>query len=565
MAADAVAATTVQTLPNDTWARINWRQANREVERLQQRIFRASQQEQWPKVRSLQKLLLRSRSNLILSVRQVTQVAKGKKTPGVDGRVALDGVSRMALVRELQQTPMTRPVPVKRVYIPKANGKQRPLGIPTIADRTRQHVVKTALEPAWEPHFEANSYGFRSGRSAHDAIVVLWHRWNKRARGKWVLDADIRGAFDHISHAFIVQRLGNFPARQQVRAWLTAGYVEFGKVHETTEGTPQGGVVSPLLANIALDGLQQLLWDLSRQRKWHKPSAPCSFGFARYADDYVVTAPDRGRLEMVLPEIRAWLAVRGLELNEEKTHVVNAYDGFNFLGFTIRKYARGTCLVAPQKDKVLAKLREWKNWLRQHSTTKPADVIKHLNQQVGQWANYYQHVNSSRVYSYVNNRLFKMLQSWCYRRHPKKPRWWISERYFGRQDGRYWVFKGDTTDRRGSRTTLYLAKAFRPHSEHVLVRGMASPMDPALQSYWKTRRRANGQAAYPRVGTKRRLGDRQHWQCLVCGRDLLNDEPVDMHHQVRVADNGTDHLSNLELRHEACHYNAEAQDSLSCA
>ncbi len=553
MAADAVAATTVQTLPNDTWARINWWQANREVERLQRRIFRASQQEQWPKVRSLQKLLLRSRSNLILSVRQVTQVAKGKKTPGVDGRVALDGVSRMALVRELQQTPMTRPAPVKRVYIPKANGKQRPLGIPTIADRTRQH------------HFEANSYGFRPGRSAHDAIVVLWHRLNKRARGKWVLDADIRGAFDHISHAFIVQRLGNFPARQQVRAWLTAGYVEFGKVHETTEGTPQGGVVSPLLANIALDGLQQLLWDLSRQRKWHKPSAPCSFGFARYADDYVVTAPDRGRLEMVLPEIRAWLAVRGLELNEDKTCIVNAYDGFNFLGFTIRKYAKGKCLVTPQKDKVLDKLREWKHWLRQHPTTKPADVIKYLNHQVGQWANYYQHVTSSRVYSYVNNRLFKMLQSWCYRRHPKKPRWWISERYFGRQDGRYWVFKGDTTDRRGRRTTLYLAKAFRPHSEHVLVRGMASPMDPALQSYWKTRRRANGQAAYPQAATKRRLGDRQHWQCLVCGRDLLNGEPVDMHHQVRVADNGTDHLSNLELRHEACHYNAEAQDSLSCA
>src|SRR5712692_4444815 len=140
MAVDVVAATTVKTLPNDTWARINWRQANREVERLQQRIFRASQQEQWQKVRSLQKLLLRSRSNLILSVRQVTQVAKGKKTPGVDGRVALDGASRMALVRKLQQTPMTRPAPVKRVYIPKANGKQRQLGIPTIADRTRQHV-----------------------------------------------------------------------------------------------------------------------------------------------------------------------------------------------------------------------------------------------------------------------------------------------------------------------------------------------------------------------------------------------------------------------------------------
>jgi RNA-directed DNA polymerase len=195
-AAHAVSVTTVQNHPDSDWSGIDWAVANLEVKRLQQRIFRASQQQQWKKVRDLQKLLLRSRSNLVLSVRQVTQVAAGKRTPGVDGKVALDAKSRAALVRELQQAPMTGPRPVRRAYIPKAGGKLRPLGIPTIADRVRQHVVKTALEPAWEPHFEARSYGFRPGRNTMDAIVATWERLNRRTNGRWVLDADIRGALE---------------------------------------------------------------------------------------------------------------------------------------------------------------------------------------------------------------------------------------------------------------------------------------------------------------------------------------------------------------------------------
>jgi RNA-directed DNA polymerase len=233
-------------------------------------------------VRSLQKLLLRSHANLVLSVRQVTQVNDGRATPGVDGRVATTAKQRWRLLTDLRQTRPHRPQPMRHVYIPKANGKPRGLGIATIEDRVRQHVVKTALEPAWEPHFEATSYGFRPGRSVHDAIAACFNWLNGRSAARWVLDADIRGAFDHISHAYIDQRLGNFPARRQIQAWLKAGYLEHGQFFSTTEGTPQGAICSPLVANVALDGLADLL--TSRFPHPRRRTHPY-FGYIRYADD----------------------------------------------------------------------------------------------------------------------------------------------------------------------------------------------------------------------------------------------------------------------------------------
>lgn len=547
----ATDATTAQGPEAGQWLSIDWVKVNREVQRLQQRIFCATQAGQWRKVRNLQKLLLRSQSNLALAVRQATQVNAGRNTPGVDGKVADTAEKRGKLLRQIRSTGAHRVHPVRRVYIPKANGKQRPLGIPTIEDRVRQCVVKAALEPSWEARFEPTSYGFRPGRSVHDAVSYLFLRLSSHAKGRWILDADIRGAFDYISHRHILERLGNFPARRQIERWLKAGYVEYGTFSNTEAGTPQGGIISPLLANIALDGLGDLLGKLHSR----KARAPY-FGYTRYADDFVVTSPDRERLEQTVPIIRQWLAERGLELNEEKTHIVHIDDGFDYLGFNFRHY-NGKLLIKPQKDKVLKKLRELKAWIRRLPTAKQEQIITHLNQVLGGWALYYRHVVSKDVFSYVDARLFRMVWSWVRRRHPKKSTAWRKARYYQRRGKRSWVFAVDTTDRRGRKTTKALIEVAKtPIIRHVLIKEGYSPMDPALQDYWKQRNKARGKQRY--TGDRKQIAvtEQQNWVCPVCRQPLFNGENLDTHHLRKVTDGGGEEVRNLQVRHEACHYNA---------
>lgn len=462
--------------PLRDWDSIDWLKLRKRVSNLRRRIFRASQNGQWNKVRSLMKLMIRSYFNLLLSVRKVTLENEGKKTPGVDRQRVLTAPQRVALVNRMLKHKLWEAMPARRVYIPKADGKQRPLGILTIKNRVAQAILKNALEPSWEARFEYHSYGFRPGRSCQDAIKQCWLRLNARHGDRWVLDADVKAAFDKISHEFVEEKLGSIPGRTLIRQWLKAGYVEAEILHATASGVPQGGVISPVLSNIALDGMQLLVG----QR----------LGFIRYADDFVVTAKSKEALEAIKPTIEEWLRVRGLELNQEKTRIVSIYDGFNFLGFHVRMF-QGKCLFKPQKEKVLGFLREVRAWLKSHASITALEVILQLNAKIRGWANYYRHAVSKQTFAYVSSQIRIALWQWCLRRHPNKNKDWVHKKYFTRAEGRSWVFfahskPGKKWGERDSRIYLFDTRTIRI-TRHVKVRGKASPDNPEQAEYWMKR------------------------------------------------------------------------------
>jgi RNA-directed DNA polymerase len=535
----------------EAWASIDWARATRQVTNLRQRIFRATQRQAWQKVRDLQKLLLRSYANLVPSVRQVTQVNAGRRAPGVDGQVVETAAQRMRPVRQLQADPPHRARPVRRVSIPKSDGsgRLRPLGIPTTADRVRQHVVTTAPEPSWQARFEPCSYGSRPGRSTQDAIEHLFNRLRATLPNEWVLDADSRGAYDHINHGFLLRRSDHFPARRQIEQWLKAGYLEYGTLHATDEGAPQGAICSPILATIALDGLGAVLQRLKL------PGGRGRLHLVRSCDDFVVAAPRRDLLEDALPHISAWLAERGLELHPEKTRIVHIDQGFPFLGFHLRRY-QGKLLIEPRKEKVLARLRDWTEWLNGHTAIAADAVIQYLNPRARNWAAYYQHAASKRMLAYVEHRLVQILWRWAKRRHPTKGRRWVKDRYFQAVGGRRWVFAATTKDRRGGRRLLTLFQVGdTPIVRHIKVKGEASPDDPRLRSYWEARHRPRCLRDRVRPPSHQAMATRQAGRCPVCRTDPLNGEPLEVHHRRRLADGGTNELDNLALCHEACHHN----------
>jgi RNA-directed DNA polymerase len=503
------------------WDAIDWRACEQNVRRLRQRIFKAAREQDWPKVRNLQKLMLRSRSNTLVSVRQVTQRNAGRKTAGIDGEVALTPEARAGVVVRVRQSRSSwNPRAVRRVYIPKASNraKLRPLGIPVILDRCHQQRVRHALEPEWEARFEPRSYGFRPGRGCHDAIAAIFNACaGPRAKRVWALDADLAAAFDRIDHDHLLASLGSFPARDMICGWLKAGVFEPGKgFAPTVEGTPQGGVISPCLLNVALHGLEEAAgvryWASGARAGEAKPGSPVA---VRYADDVVVLCHSQEQAGQVKARLAEWLAPRGLAFNEDKTRIVCLSEGFDFLGFNVRRYSNRKLLIKPSK----AAVRRLRNRLAAETRNlrggNAAAVIATLSPIIRGWAAYYRTVVSSRLFNWLDSYMWRLLYKWAPWRHKNKPKRWIVGRYFGkfnkfRNDN--WVF-GDRD------SGAYLIKfSWTGIERHVLVKGGASPDDPALARYWANRRQ---RIKPPLDRYTLHLLSRQAGLCPLCGDHLL--------------------------------------------
>jgi RNA-directed DNA polymerase len=483
----------------------------------------------------------------------VTQLNAGKDTPGSDKLLVKTGPAKAALVDVLKQQIPWQPLPARRVYIPKHNGKRRPLGIPSIIDRCLQALVKTALEPCWEAQFEPTSYGFRPGRSAHDAIACIYATANTTNQKKWVVDADIAGCFDTIDHGFLLNQIGNFPARGLIPQWLKAGYMEDGVFYPTAAGTPQGGIISPLLANIALHGMEAALGIQRYAQGTVKKGIRRRV--IRYADDFVVFCESRQEAEQAQIDLQRFLGLRGLRLSDEKTRIVHLSEGFDFLGFNIRHYRSRTArmgwklLIKPAKKSVSVFRQKLKQTFKRLHGSNTRCLIKVLNPMIRGWANYYRGVVSSEIFHKLESDIFWKLRRWISKTHPTKSFSWRNRRYWANHPaypGSQWSFVDKDTG-----MVLYRI-GYTRIQRHIPIQGSASPDNPDFKDYFEQRNRRSRQVEnHPKAAQRVIL--KQQAKCPNCGQSLFNGEDIHIHHKTPRCQGGTNHSSNLVAVHSICH------------
>jgi RNA-directed DNA polymerase len=562
------------TLNNQTveWNQTDWQKLERRVYKLQKRILKASSRGDVKAVRRLQKTLMRSWSGRMLAVRRVTQDNQGKKTAGVDGVKSLSPVQRLKLVKNLELKGKAKPT--RRVWIDKPGTEEkRPLGIPTMHDRALQALVKLALEPEWEARFEPNSYGFRPGRSCHDAVGAIFSAIHKKA--KYVLDADIAKCFDRINHRELLRKLNTFPTlRRQIKAWLKSGVMDSKQLFPTSDseaarsaGTPQGGVISPLLANIALHGMEERINQVADSLPGKRQANRYALSIIRYADDFVILHKDLTVVQRCKEVISEWLNGMGLELKPSKTriaHTLNKHDGqdagFNFLGFNVRQYPVGKyntgcnsngeplgfkTLIKPSNEKVKIHYDSISEVISQHNAAPQAALIAHLNPIIRGWANYYRTVVSKESYSELDKRVYQKLKSWAKRRHSNKSGEWVANKYWQSIGNDNWVF---ATKQEGENPLRLLKHSATEIMRHVKVKGDASPYDGNLV-YWSSRMGQNPEVPKD-VAT---LLKRQKGKCAHCGLYLTEESVLEVDHIIPKSKGGKNGYKNLQLLHRHCH------------
>ena len=468
------------------WEQIDWPQCERHVSRLQARIVKATREGRWGKVKALQRLLTHSFSGKALAVKRVTE-NQGKRTPGVDGAIWKAPGAKHKAIGSLRRRGY-QPQPLRRVHIPKANGKLRPLGIPTMKDRAMQALHSLALEPIAETLGDSHSYGFRTGRSTADAIEQCYSVLSRRNHAPWVLEGDIRGCFDYLSHEWMLHQI---PTDTEVlRKWLKAGYVENRTLFPTEAGTPQGGIISPTLANMTLDGLEQLLKVAFRRRRDGARQYRLKVNLIRYADDFIITGPTKDVLENeVRPLVEQFLRDRGLQLSPEKTCITSIEEGFDFLGQNLRKYD-GKLLIKPSKKNTHAFLEKVRTIIQQNRTATQERLIRQLNPVIRGWANYHQSIVAADTFSKVDHVLWQSLWRWAKRRHPHKPSQWVMRKYWHTIGQRSWMFAVDNGDRTPTGQIVWLKlhhAAATKIRRHPQIKGTANPFDLRWRRYFEDR------------------------------------------------------------------------------
>lgn len=474
MTATNVAGAPSACLPD--WDSIDWAQIHKQVYRLQMRIAKAVREKRWGKVATLQHLLTHSLAAKLWAVRRVV-TNKGKNTPGIDGKLWRTSRRRINAIRSLRQRGY-RPQPLRRAYVPKSNGKMRPLGIPTMTDRAMQALYALALDPIAEMMADVNSYGFRRKRSIADAIGQCFLSLCRKHSPQWIWETDIRACFDQISHEWL---LANIPMNQRIlRGWLKCGYLEKDAFFATEAGTPQGGIISPLLANMTLDGLEAAIAAVI-------PKRGAKVNMVRYADDLIITGASPALLkEKVIPVVTGFLAERGLALSEEKTRLCHISDGFDFLGVNIRKHDQ-KLLIKPAPQKVRGFLRGLKGFIKS-CVALPTDIfIRRLNSKLRGWAQSYRQVVAKKIFGWVDYCVYHYLRKWMRHRHRNKTDAWLKQHYYT-SIGMRSEFFAMSSNSHGEQQRLFLFKtADLPIRRHNKVTAAATPYDPAWSDYFKRR------------------------------------------------------------------------------